>query len=104
MTVHFKLKAADVEQNNVKGEKRFFLPGLDEITWDASASTLTIPFEFRPLTQEERSTYGRRNQQEAMITEALEKILNRLPKSAPEALAVLIAEKRRTEGTATTVL
>lgn len=104
VTVHFKLKAADVEQNNVKGEKRFFLPGLDEITWDASASTLTIPFEFRPLTQEERSTYGRRNQQEAIITEALEKILKRLPKNAPEALAALIAEKRRTDGTAVTLL
>src|SRR5690606_28384223 len=25
--VYFKLKGADVEQNNVKGEKRFFLPG-----------------------------------------------------------------------------
>ena len=104
VTVHFKLKAADVEQNNVKGERRFFLPRLDEITWDANASTLTIPFEFRPLTQEEQSTYGQRNQQEAIITEALEKIPKRLPKNAPEALAALIAEKRRTDGTAVTLL
>jgi len=72
VTVHFKLKAADVEQNNIKGERRFFLPRLDEITWDANASTLTIPFEFRPLTHEEQITYGHRNQQEAIITEALE--------------------------------
>jgi len=104
VTVHFKLKAADVEQNNIKGERRFFLPRLDEITWDANASTLTIPFEFRPLTQEEQSTYGQRNQQEAIITEALEKIPKRLPKNAPEALAALIAEKRRTDGTAVTLL
>jgi adenine-specific DNA-methyltransferase len=34
VTVHFKLRQADVEQNNVKGEKRFFLPRLDEITCD----------------------------------------------------------------------
>jgi adenine-specific DNA-methyltransferase len=102
--VYFKLKGADVEQNNVKGEKRFFLPGLDEITWDANTSTLIIPFEFRPLTQEEQSTYGQRNQQEAIITEALEKIPKRLPKNAPEALAALIAEKRRTDGTAVTLL
>ncbi len=104
VTVHFKLKAADVEQNNVKGEKRFFLPRLDEITWDANTSTLIIPFEFRPLNQEEQSTYGKRNQQEAIITEALEKIPKRLLKNAPEALAALIAEKHRTDGTAVTLL
>jgi len=102
--VYFKLKGADVEQNNVKGEKRFFLPGLDEITWDANTSTLIIPFEFRPLNQEEQSTYGKRNQQEAIITEALEKIPKRLPKNAHEALAALTAEKRRTDGTAVTLL
>ncbi|MDR9756159.1 MAG: hypothetical protein RJR35_05355 [Thermoanaerobacterales bacterium] len=77
---------------------------MDEITWDASASTLTIPFEFRPLTQEEQNTYGQRNQQEAIIAEALEKIPKRLPKDAHEALAALIAEKRRTDGTAVTLL
>ena len=102
--VYFKLKGADVEQNNVKGEKRFFLPGLDEITWDANTSTLIIPFEFRPLNQEEQSTYGKRNQQEAIITEALEKIPKRLPKNAHEALAALTAGKRRTDGTAVTLL
>ena len=104
VTVHFKLKTADVEQNNIKGEKRFFLPRLDEITWDANASTLTIPFEFRPLNQEEQNTYGKRNQQEAIIAEALEKIPKRLPKNAHEALAALTAEKRRTDGTAVTLL
>jgi adenine-specific DNA-methyltransferase len=102
--VYFKLKGADVEQNNVKGEKRFFLPRLDEITWDANARALTIPFEFRPLTQEEQNTYGQRNQQEAIIAEALEKIPKRLPKNAHEALAALTAEKRRTDGTAVTLL
>ena len=38
VTVHFKLRQADVEQNNVKGEKRFFLPRLDEITCDTPLS------------------------------------------------------------------
>ena len=31
VTVHFKLKAANVEQNNVKGEARFFIPRPKEI-------------------------------------------------------------------------
>ncbi len=56
VTVHFKLKQADVEQNNVKGEKRFFLPRLDEICWDEPTRLLQIPFEFRPLTEQENIT------------------------------------------------
>jgi len=71
VTVHFKLKAADVEQNNVKGEKRFFLPLLKEIAWDGVARQLIIPFEYRLLTAQETITYGQKNQQEAIIAEAV---------------------------------
>lgn len=53
-----------MEQNNVKGEKRFFLSVLDGIAWDVgfpvpageglgARGRLTIPFEFRPLTEQE---------------------------------------------------
>ncbi len=94
VTVHFKLKAADVEQNNVKGEKRFFLPILDEIAWDEATRTLTIPFEYRPLTKQEEITYGAKNQQEAILENARQDILKRLNKNA-EALAALTAERRR---------
>lgn len=59
VTVRFKLKAADVEVNNVKGAKRFFIPLLEEIGWDADTSTLTIPFHYRPLTVGEEKTYGK---------------------------------------------
>jgi adenine-specific DNA-methyltransferase len=103
-TVHFKLKAADVEQNNVKGDKRFFLPRWDEVAWDAEARTLTIPFEFRPLTAHEAVTYGQRNQQEAIITKALEEVPKHLPKGATEAAAALTAGKRRADGTSVTLL
>ncbi|MCG6533624.1 MAG: site-specific DNA-methyltransferase, partial [Syntrophales bacterium LBB04] len=97
VTVHFKLIAADVEQNNVKGEKRFFLPRLEEIAWDESAKCLTIPFEFRPLNGQEAITYGGKNQQEAIITMAVGSIpKHRLVKTAPLALAALGAEKRCT--------
>src|SRR5690606_38770221 len=104
VTVHFKLRAADVEQNNVKGEKRFFLPRPDEIAWEAEARTLTIPFEFRPLTQKEQNDYGQKNQQEAIIDKALEEIPKRLSKGVPEALAALSAEKRRTDDKTVTLL
>ena len=97
VTVHFKLTAADVEQNNVKSEKRFFLPWLDEIAWDESDKCLTIPFEFRPLNGQEAITYGGKNKQEAIIARAVENIPKQRPvKAAPLALAALEAEKRRT--------
>jgi adenine-specific DNA-methyltransferase len=92
VTVHFKLRQADVEQNNVKGEKRFFLPRLDEITWDEAARQVVIPFEYRPLTAQEAITYGQKNQQEAILAKAVAEIPKRI--KVPEALAALTAERR----------
>jgi adenine-specific DNA-methyltransferase len=94
VTVHFKLKAADVEQDNVKGEKRFFLPRLDEIAWDAQASELIIPFEYRPLTEQEEIAYGKKNQQDAIIAQAVEAIPKRVKDAG--ALAALTADRRKT--------
>lgn len=98
VTVHFKLKAADVEQNNIKGEKRFFMPRPAEISWDDKARQLIIPFEFRPLTEQETISYGRKNQQETINAKALEEMTKRLSSrdNAP-ALAALTAEKRLTD-------
>lgn len=94
VTVHFKLRSADVEQNNVKGDKRFFLPYLDEIAWDEAARQLVIPFEYRPLNGQEEITYGGKNQQDAIIAQALTSIPKRLsPKTAAPALAALQAER-----------
>ena len=92
VTVHFKLRQADVEQNNVKGEKRFFLPRLDEIIWDEAARQVVIPFEYRPLTAQEAITYGQKNQQEAILAKAFAEIPKRI--KVPEALAALTAERR----------
>jgi adenine-specific DNA-methyltransferase len=102
VTVHFKLRLADVEQNNVKGEKRFFLPRLDEITCDTPplpqgegpGVRVIIPFEYRPLTAQETITYGQKNQQEAILAKAVAEIPKRV--KAPEAIAALTAERRKT--------
>lgn len=67
VAVHFRLKAADVEQNNVKGKDRFFLPKVKEIEWDANARSITLPFEYRLLTKAEMKNYGQRNQQDKII-------------------------------------
>jgi adenine-specific DNA-methyltransferase len=96
VTVHFKLQQADVEQNNVKGDKRFFLPRLKEIAWDEKAGQVVIPFEYRPLTEQETIAYGQKNQQDAIIAETLAEIPKRLsPKTAGPAVVALSAEKRK---------
>ena len=92
--MHFRLQAADVEKDNVKGDKRFFLPCPEALAWDEDAKRLDIPFEYRPLTNQEEITYRKKNQQEAIIAEAVEEISGRL-KQAPEALAALAAERRK---------
>ena len=96
VTVHFKLFQADVEQNNVRGDKRFFLLRVKEINWDEEAGQLVIPFDYRPLTEQEGITYGKKNQQEKIIEEALDEIPKQLsPKKAAQALAALTAERHK---------
>ena len=94
VAVQFRVKAADVEQNNVKGDKRFFLPRIAETRWDSDTRTVTIPFDYRPLTTSEQVRYGSRNQQENIIDASRETIPNQLHK-APGVLAALTGERRR---------
>ncbi|MBI4567841.1 MAG: site-specific DNA-methyltransferase, partial [Planctomycetes bacterium] len=106
VAAHFHLRAASVEHNNVKGDKRFFLPLLDGVGYDTNSRVVTIPFEFRPLRDSEEKTYGARGQQEAIIDEAVEKIPDRLsPKDHGDALGALLAEHHRAaDGSAVTFL
>ena len=91
VTVRFTVRAAHVERNDVKGDKRFFLPQVEQVTCDAEAGLVLIPFHYRPLTGREETVYGRRNQQEAIIRSALTEIPRRL-RGAGAALAALTAD------------
>ena len=93
VTVRFELRAANVEQNNVQGAKRFFLPRVGETTWDGEANEVVIPFKYRPLTQQEKIRFANRNQQEKIIAEATREIPKWL-RETPTALAALGAQKR----------
>ncbi len=95
LTVHFRLQQADVEQNNVKGDKRFFVPLPKEAVFDAKAKEIVIFFEYRPLTEQETVKYGQRNQQDAILAEAQEAVLKHLGK-ADVALAALMAVHHQT--------
>jgi len=111
-TVHFKLRNADVEQNNVKGAKRFFIPRSTDIAVDDDAKTLTIPLEYRPLNADEEIRYGAKKKsdngngkaddaagkkkkgQEGIMVDGIAAIQSAV-KSHPEALAALLHEKRK---------
>lgn len=94
VTVCFEITAADTEKNNVKGEKRFFVPRTKEAAYDEHVRTLTVHFEYRPLTAKEEKAYGSRNQHEKVIAEAVEQLPARFQRQ-PDALAALVSEKRR---------
>ncbi|MYC99523.1 MAG: site-specific DNA-methyltransferase [Gammaproteobacteria bacterium] len=70
VSVHFWLRSANVEQNDVKGQKRFFFPVPNEADWEAERRTLSLPFEYRPLTASETKELGRTGQQDAIIERA----------------------------------
>ena len=87
-TVYFKLVAANTEQNNVKGDKRFFVPRIEDAMLDEDTGELTIPFEYRPLKDAEASSYGASKQQENIVEAALRDIPQRFAKN-PAALLML---------------
>lgn len=94
VTVHFKVRTADVEQNNVKGDKRFFLPRVDAIAADEKDRELVIPFEYRPLSEEEEERYDRSNQQEAILAGFLS-TTPELANCPNEIMHALTAERHR---------
>ena len=94
VSVRFRLEAANVEQNNVRGDKRFFVPLEEKMAWDAAARAVTVSFEYRPLTVEERNRHGTRNQQAKIIADA-DSVIPQLMYDAPDALAALTGEYRR---------
>ena len=91
--VHFRLRNANVEQNNVKGDKRFFLPITAKVQWDADSRAVTVPVEYRPLHNEENRRYGTRNQQKNINETAAIAIPEQIG-DAPDALVALTGERQ----------
>lgn len=63
-TVAFDLRNADIEKDNGQGPKRFFIPYPAEITYSPETDEISIPFEYRPLTDEEKEYYNKQNKQD----------------------------------------
>lgn len=99
VSVRFKLIAADETRNNTKGENRFFLPRLDAMDWNEESSSLTLPFEFRQLTDEETASLGSgNNKQEKLVAVALRSIPEKLRSQARATLALAAECGRASDG------
>ena len=68
-TVIFDLRNVDIEKDNVKGAKRFFIPLSAETEYNSKTDEVCIPFEYRPLTYDEKSLYGKRTTQDKIQNE-----------------------------------
>jgi len=93
VSVRFHVDAADVEQNNVKGERRFFVPQTTNATWDASDRRLEVPFAYRPLSKAEQANFGSNSVQEKIIGRTVEELPRQFTDG--DAVATLIAERSR---------
>ena len=92
IAVRFEVVDANVEQNNVQGEKRYFIPRLQEVDWQEGERVLRIPFEFRPLSAAESAKNGKNHLQEALIAQAVEALPKHLD-GVP--LAAVTVERHR---------
>ena len=80
ITVTFDLRDVDVENDNIQGAKRFFIPISAETDYKPEMKEVRIPFEYRPLTNEEKKRWSGNKQQEEIINDAEREIIKRLGK------------------------
>ena len=80
ISVIFDLQDVDIEKDNVKGAKRFFFPLSAETEYNSETEEIRIPFEYRPLTDAEKSQHGTRDQQDKIIDTAEFEIMGKLTK------------------------
>ena len=90
--VRFRLRNADVEQDNVKGKTRFFIALAAETEWDAGKGVVTIPFEYRPLSDREKEAFGKGNKRDAIVRATVAAVVEKL-QGNERALAALLSER-----------
>lgn len=72
------MQDVDIEKDNIQGDKRFFIPLSAETTYNSETDEVCIPFEYRPLTDEEKKTYSGQKQQDKIIDAAEQGIIEQL--------------------------
>ena len=94
VSVRFRLRSANVEQNDVKGQKRFFFPVVEDAVWDDERRALELPFDHRPLTASETKDLRRNRRQEDILERAEASVPVALA-GAPEAAKALLDRRER---------
>lgn len=75
--VNFLLREAKVETNDVVREKKYFvLCNSDFVKVDEEKRIADIYFEWRALTDEEKRKFGKRKVQEALVSDAIDRIFS----------------------------
>jgi len=75
--VNFLLRKAEVEVNNIVGENKYFvLCDSDFVKVDEEKRVVDIYFEWRALTDEEERKFGKRNVQDALVVDAIDRIIS----------------------------
>ena len=81
--VRFVLRQATVAPGNTKGDTRFFFPVPEEAEWKVEERAFVLPFHYRLPTREEQTRFGKNGKaQDAILAEALPRILNAVPDEA----------------------
>ena len=89
VSVRFSVRSASVEQNDVKGQKRFFFPVVKRTVWEEERRAVEMPFDHRPLTPTETMELRRNGQQEDILERAEASVAEALA-AAPEAAKALL--------------
>ncbi|MYC78812.1 hypothetical protein F4X10_23845 [Candidatus Poribacteria bacterium] len=97
VTVTFDLRDVDIEKDDIKGTKRFFVPLSAETTYESETHEICIPFEYRPLTDEDKKRYSGQKQQDKILEAAEPEIM----KCLTSHYNVLSALEHQTEGETT---
>ena len=75
--VHFKIVNAQIDQGNVKGKIKYFILHIDNsVIYSEHNNELTILFNYRALTEDEKEKYSKRKTQDDLINIALNRINN----------------------------
>lgn len=93
VSVRFSLRSASLEHGDVSGATRYFVPLAKEVARDEQSSppSLTIPFDYRPLTSAEAGDYNGAGAQDAILESAVTEIIRGL-EDAPVLLGALTVE------------
>ncbi len=96
--VRFLLTETSLPPDNTKGETRYFFPQPKEATWDEGARTFVLQFHYRLPTAAEVEKFGENSRcQEAILREALPKILKAVPDAFLRSALVEIVDRKEDE-------